>query len=163
MNLPLARPSSLLVILLCTLLGCAHHDGTTGSMAPEDKPIDVESKVSETGVDRLAQELGIKIVSVRLTAGGHMVDLRYRVVNQETFAALIKGRSTLDIRIVDPVTKRILTVAETDLGKLRSKIAKPRKERVYFTLFDNPGEVIKQGSEITIIVNQIRLEGWRGE
>lgn len=150
--------------IMLAILGCAHH-GVQGSHDSLNTGVRVTSGTSVTGLERLPELLGIEMVSLRTTAEGHMLDLRYRVVNPQAAKEVLKHNSKIDIKIVDPKTGRVLKFADTQMpvGWLRATSYKPRNHRVYFILYNNPDTLIKPGSEVSILFGSVRVDGWKVE
>ncbi|MEW6684375.1 MAG: hypothetical protein AB1451_15875 [Nitrospirota bacterium] len=141
------------VALLC---GCSHAPIPVSDEAPAFSP-------SPAGSQRLAAELGVEIISLRTTAGGHMLDLRYRVTDPDKARAVLRENSQIDIQILDMTTGTALMVGESDLGKLRTKSTKPKRTKVYYSLFDNPGAAVKTGAEVAVKFGSVRVDGIRVE
>jgi hypothetical protein len=103
--------------------------------------------------------LGIEIIGLRASSGGYMLDLRYRVLDPE------KAKPLFDHRI-----KPFLTDVKTGskfgvptpgkIGALRntSRSGTPKVNKVYFTLFANPGRYLKPGAKVSVVVGQHRIE-----
>ncbi|GAB4339805.1 MAG: hypothetical protein Kow0099_15250 [Candidatus Abyssubacteria bacterium] len=123
----------LFALLLC---GCAStSEGTRESDAPRDS---------------------IEIVSLRQTAGGYLLDLRYRVLDPEQAAAVFDRQN--DAYLIDEATGTTLGVPTTaKVGPLRQTNFKPDPERIYFILFSNPG-VVTAGDKVTFVVGDYRAE-----
>ncbi len=99
---------------------------------------------------------GIEIIALRPTAAGHMLDLRYRVTDP------VKARDILDKRqkayIVDQKSGKALPVPVTKAGPLRQTTLQPEAGRIYFVLFSNPAGLVKEGSNVTVIIGDFSLE-----
>jgi len=110
-------------------------------------------------IDREALEArwGIRIESLRLTAGGYMLDLRYRVVDAGKAAPLF-------VRKIKPVLKDeksgvVMTVlTPPKIGALRSS-NDPQEGRTYFTIFGNPGRFIARHRKVTITIGEFSVSG----
>ena len=103
--------------------------------------------------------LGIEIIGLRMSSGGYMLDLRYRVLDPE------KAKPLFDHRI-----KPFLTDAKTGskfgvpvpgkIGALRntSRSGNPKVNKVYFTIFANPGRFLKPGAKVSVVVGDYRID-----
>ena len=80
--------------------------------------------------DELEANWGVRVESIRLTAAGHMVDFRYRVIDPEKAATLTKrGREAF---LVDEATGTKLPVPVTKVGQLRGTGTLPQsRSRVH--------------------------------
>jgi len=110
------------------------------------------SKAAES----IAATFGVEIVSIRLTAAGHMIDLRYRV-NDPGKAVLFLARST-KMYMIDKETGEKLAIPRTMLGPMRQSSVKPLKGRVYFVLFGNRDGVVREGSRVEVVVGDQKIE-----
>jgi hypothetical protein len=102
------------------------------------------------------QQPGIRVESLRLTAAGNMLDLRFRVTDVD-HAAPFFSRKT-DLYLVDAATGVRLAVPNTPkLGKLRQVARKDMTERSYFVLFANPGRHLKAGDRVELLAGDSRI------
>jgi hypothetical protein len=124
---------------------------------PETYSIDQKHEPETYSVESPQQKCGIEVESIRLTAAGHMLDFRYRVLQPEK-AAVILSRKTKPYLIDQANDKVISTPPTTKIGPLRQTTLKPTAGRTYFMLFSNPGGYIKQGSKVTVVIGDFRGE-----
>lgn len=116
--------------------------------------------VKETIMDSatvLRDKWGIEIVRLKLTAAGHIVDLRYRVIDP------VKSFPFFDTKVkpvlIDEQSGRGLSVyIAPRIGGMRQKTRKPEPGRIYFILFSNPGGLIKENSKVTFKIEDIKVE-----
>ena len=159
---------------LCFGAGCAHqhaahdanvhndagaHHGGMSNQAFADGPSD-EALAETTGADRLADELGIELISLRPTGGGHMLDLRYRVVDPDKADAVLRMASKIDVMVIHRPSEVVAHVPKTMLGKLRGKTANARTDKIYYVLFKNPHQTIKSGSRVDVHIGDLTVENW---
>lgn len=89
----------------------------------------------------------IHVESVRITAAGHYVDLRYRVVDA-TAAQAALGPGVKPV-LTDEATGKSMAVPSTaKLGSLRQTQNAQRPDHTYFVLFINSAG-LKPGSRVT--------------
>ncbi|MBI5632249.1 MAG: hypothetical protein HZA15_02075 [Nitrospirae bacterium] len=104
----------------------------------------------------LEERWGIKVLSIRLSAEGHMIDFRYRVLDPEKAVPLFDRN--IKPYLVDEATGAMFTVPEPPkIGALRNT-RKPQSERNYFILFANPGRYMQKGKSVTVVVGDFRAE-----
>lgn len=114
----------------------------------------------ETGSDARQQVLkekwGIEIVSLRLSAAGHMVDFRYRVLDPDKAETLfVRGNKPY---LIDEASGKVMSVPNMGkVGPLRTS-NKPKQGRIYWMFFGNGGGLIKSGSKVTITIGAFRVE-----
>jgi hypothetical protein len=99
-------------------------------------------------------ESGIEVLSVRLSAGGYMLELQYRVVDAELARPLFWGH--VRPYVVDQASgTRLSGAGSPDVGPVR---AWPEPNRVYFMFFGNATRIVEAGSRVTVVVGDIRLD-----
>lgn len=101
------------------------------------------------------EKLGIEIVSLRLTAYGKLIDLRYKVIDEQRASIIFNPK--VKPYLLDPRTGYKYYIPNTPkVGSLRS-YGTPIKNRVYFMLFGNNGS-LKKGSIINIAIGDTVIE-----
>jgi hypothetical protein len=114
------------------------------------------------GPSVLLDKWGIEIVRLKVTAAGHIIDLRYRVIDP------VKSFPVFDTKIkpvlIDEQSGRDLSVyTAPKIGGMRQKTRRPEAGRIYFILFSNPGGLIKEGSQVTLKIEDVKVEHIRVE
>lgn len=135
-----------IVLFFFFFVGCAGAEKKTeqNNLAPVSQ---VESK----------EDRGIEIVSLRVTAAGHILDLRYRVTDPEKAAAVFDRRNKAFL--IDQASGKALGVPRTaKVGPLRQTNFEPDPKRVYFILFSNAEQIVGPGSLVTLMVGDYRFE-----
>lgn len=127
--------------------------------APAGSGAEAATAVKTTPLSEVAERWGVEILSLRLTAAGNMIDLRYRIVDPDKAVFLVDR--TIKAYLLDQESGRAVGVPNTaKVGPLRqtTKYGKPPADRVFFMLFANPGRVIEPGSKMTLAVGDLRVE-----
>jgi hypothetical protein len=103
-----------------------------------------------------ADQWGIEPVSIRTSAGGYLLDFRYRVVDSEKAKALFDPR--VKASLVDAATGKSLTVSQdAKLGALRaSPRSAPVNGKEYYVLFSNAGR-LQKGSRAAVALGDCTL------
>jgi hypothetical protein len=115
-------------------------------------PASIEQKVSIN----IEEKWGVQIVGVRLTAAGHMLDFRYKVIDPKKAAPILNRKN--QPHLIDQATNKMVDVKNMPkIGRLRQNTKTPVEGRIYFMLFPNPG-FIKAQSKVTIVVGDFRAE-----
>ncbi|MFA6901565.1 MAG: hypothetical protein WC236_00635 [Gallionellaceae bacterium] len=101
--------------------------------------------------NEIEDRLGIKIVGLRLSASGYMLDFRYRLLDPVKAAPLLDRK--LSPYLLDEATGAELRVPTAPkVGQLRptsrNKIIPGRN---YYILFANPGRYLKAGSRVSLV------------
>jgi hypothetical protein len=125
----------------------------------QNVPAETGIAQKEPVVEKVAgpeQQWGITIKSVRITAAGHMVDFRYRVIDPDKATMLLRKQSKA--YMVDQKTGTQLSVPRTRIGPLRQTTVKPMPNRDYAMLFTNPMGLVKKGDKVTVVVGDFKAE-----
>ena len=149
-----AWPAWLLVLALALALtaGCAtgrrpQVDAVTGAGGVQ---------AGEDDRSALEERWGVKVLSIGLSAGGYMLDFRYRVTDPQKALPLFDRR--VKPFLVDEATGVTMVVPEPPkVGALRST-RPPQPERNYFMMFANPGAFLKKGGKVTVVIGDFRAE-----
>ena len=114
------------------------------------------NKIIDTSVSsNLEEKWGVKVVGVRITAAGSMLDFRYKVLDPKKAAPILDRKNKP--QLIDQATNTMMGVKNMPkIGHLRQNTATPVEGRVYFMLFPNPG--LKAQSKVTIVVGDFRAE-----
>jgi hypothetical protein len=146
----LFRAQLFLCLAVLTTIGL----GSEGSCLAAD-PVRMELK--NASVPDPEKNPGIKIVSLRPTAGGQMLDLRFQVIDPE------KAKGVLDKNkkayVLDDKSGKSLPVPVTKAGPMRQTTLNPVAGRVYFMLFSNPGGMVREGDSVSLLIGDFRKDG----
>lgn len=147
-RLTMGLAGSALILLIATPVWTAETQELTqkGSIKVIDKPVIVD----------LEEKWGVKIVGVRLTAAGNMLDFRYKVIDPKKAAPILNRKNKP--HLIDQTSNQMVKVKNMPkIGSLRQNTKTPKAGRIYFMLFPNPG-FIKAQSKVTIVVGEFRAE-----
>lgn len=141
------RNSIFLIILVVVyaLSGCASVDQTRK-----------QDDVSMATVNMEHQQ-GIRVVGVRPTAEGRMLNFRYKIIDAEKAASIISPMNKP--YLIDQKTGTKFGVPNLPkVGALKQRGKKAYEDRIYFVLFANPGQMIKPGDSVTVVIGDFRKE-----
>ena len=113
-------------------------------------PVTGESRLLTT--QELEDEFGIRVRLIGVTAGGGLIDLRYKIVDLAKALPLLGSHETMP-ELVDEASGKRLVAPEGMMhhGDL--------EERVYFMHYPNGGNKIKPGSLVSVVMGDITVEG----
>jgi hypothetical protein len=118
--------------------------------APAEKPHPREKTL-------IKRQWGVEPMWVRLTAAGFMLEFRYRVLDEGKAKPLF-ARLTKPL-LVHEATGASLTVPVTaKVGPLRNSDP-PVEGRVYWMFFNNPGQLVKPGDRVSVVIGEFRADG----
>lgn len=144
-------PRLTFVLLAAVCLAACAGSATKSAEAPAPRAI------ASAPVTGEANSLGIQVTALRLSAGGFMVDLRYRVVDAERARLLLDKRTPT--YLVDEATGLKYAVPNTaKLGRLRAGAQSViHTDRDYGMLFGNPGHQLKPGTAVTLVAGEAEV------
>jgi hypothetical protein len=155
------RRTAYLAAALCVLIFTVNR--TAGGQT--DRPLNpvsgaggISSGTSavESAERPLEERWGIRILGMKLTAGGFMLDFRFLVEDAVKAASLFSG-STVPY-LLDPVTgAEFMIPSPPKVGRLRTTRS-PENGRVYWMFFANPGRFIGRGDRVTVVAGEFRAE-----
>ncbi len=108
---------------------------------------------AETPATSSQEEHGFRVVKIRLSAAGRMVDVRYWVDDPDKAwpllrdAKLVLEHEASELRLKVPTTAFV--------GPLAQNSEKPKKDRQYFILFANPGGLVKAGDTVRLHIGDL--------
>ncbi|HMJ36241.1 MAG TPA: hypothetical protein VK501_20235 [Baekduia sp.] len=108
-------------------------------------------------VEGLADRSGVRDVRVHVTGGGGLLDVRYEVVDPGK-AALLHDAGTPPAIVYEPTGTPIEGLL---MGHLPHGSAKPGVSS--FMIFVNPGNIVRPGDEVGVILGPARLPHVRVE
>ncbi len=127
--------------------------GLTGRVVLANRAADVRSGTEAVNAQEFAARTGVKVNLLGLTAGGGMIEFRYQVVDPDKASLLLHEAD-----------KRPVLVAE-DTGSTLAMVSRPHIHRAdlklggtYFFLLANAHNAIKDGTPITVVIGDVRLE-----
>ena len=136
---------ALTIIAAFFLLGVCH----TADAREIDTP-------ESAATPQMEKKWGVKPLSIRQTADGHMIDFRYRITDAEKASALFSPK--IKPILIDEDTGAVMAVPTVPkVGSMRST-RKPLQDRSYAMLFANPQKHIKPGHRVTIVIGDYRAE-----
>lgn len=117
------------------------------------RPLPTPEQAAAAAAERAAT-WGVRIESVRVTAVGHMVDLRYRVLDTEKALPLF-DRHTKPYLLHQKSGKALEVPRTAKLGPLRAS-GNTVVARTYTLLFGNTGKLVQPGDRVTLAIGEFR-------
>jgi hypothetical protein len=100
---------------------------------------------------------GVDIAGVKRVASGFMLEFRYAIVDAKKAEAL-QVKSSRPYIIDEATDVRLSVPAMENVGELRQS-ASPEAGRTFFIIFGNPGQVVKHGGHVTVVIGNFRVDG----
>lgn len=116
-----------------------------------------EAPLGAASLAEIEDRLGIKIVGLRRSSAGYMLDFRYRVLDPVKAAALLDRK--ISPHLVDEASGAQLGVPDAPkVGQLRpTSRNNVIPGRDYYILFANPGRYLNAGSKVTLIAGDVQI------
>lgn len=111
---------------------------------------------SSSAESYLEEKWGVKILSLRQSAEGYMLDFRYRVMDKEKAAPLFI-REHRPYLIDEATGAKFLVPESPKVGALRTT-RPPQDDRNYFIIFGNPGRYVKKGNRVSVVIGDFKAE-----
>lgn len=105
----------------------------------------------------LEEKWGIQILSIHISAGGYMLDFRYKVLDPQKAAPLF-DRKNKPVLVHEKTGAKFAVPAPPKIGSLR-QTRPPVAGKHYFMIFANPGKYVKPGDKVTVTAGDFRAEG----
>jgi hypothetical protein len=131
--------------MLFLLLGCGQSNDSAGL---DDR---------EAAEAKLEEEWGVKVIGIRRTAAGYMLDFRYRVLDAEKAAPILDRRITPYL-VVAETGVRLLVPQAPKLGSMRQTSFAVKADRNYFIVFANPSQTVGVGDHVSVVVGDFQTQ-----
>ena len=101
---------------------------------------------------------GIRVKNVRFSAGGNLIDVRYKVTDAEK-ASVLLGKKENKPYLINETTGAVLSIPDVDkIGALRSSTKNLIAGKEYFIMFANPVMLVKKGDKVAIVIGDFKAE-----
>jgi hypothetical protein len=115
--------------------------------------------ISDEKAEELAEEWGVELLGMRLTAANMMLDFRFRVLDADKALPLFDHRikpyiiaDRSHIKLPVPMAAKVGSFRPTNRGK---NIVSGRN---YYMIFGNPDRHVKQGETVTVVIGDFTVE-----
>lgn len=123
--------------------------GASGGPSAVPPPQWQRPAVSASG---LAERSGVRLVRVAVTGGGGLLDLRYQVVDPNKAVTVHEAQTPP--AIIDERTGLVLNrllMGHAHHGVLKAAVS-------YYLIFENTGNWVRRGSEVTVLLGDAQVE-----
>lgn len=104
----------------------------------------------------LEKDWGVKVLWIRTSAAGHMLDFRYRVLDPEKAKPLMDRRVKAYV-LTENSKLKLGVPSSPKVGALRTMPKTIKKDTNYYTMFANPG-MVSRGDKVTVVIGDFRAE-----
>ncbi|MFC6157323.1 hypothetical protein [Kribbella jiaozuonensis] len=102
--------------------------------------------------DGLAARSGVRLTQVAVTGGGGLLDLRFQVLDPN------RANSLHDASTPPAVIDETSGLVVRDLLMSHAHTGKFTTGETYYLVFENPGNWIRRGSNVTVLLGQAQVE-----
>jgi hypothetical protein len=125
--------------------------GASGARAAE------EAKPHPRERTLLKRRWGVEVKGVRLASAGHMLEFRYRVLDERKARVLFE-RNAKPSLVHERTGARLAVPVPPKTGPLRTSDA-PVRDRTYWMFFANPGRLVRPGETVSVVVGDFSAGG----
>jgi hypothetical protein len=119
----------------------------------------IPSPVDPEQAKKLAEQWGVKLISLNLTSAGFMMDFRFRVLDADKALSLFDHRikpyvvaERSSIKLPVPMAAKVGAMRPTNRGK------NIKADKNYYMIFANPDRHVKRGEKVTVIIGDFKVE-----
>ena len=107
----------------------------------------------------IEEQWGIKLLSIRLSAEGYMLDFRYKVIEPDK-AAPLQDFKFKPYLIDETSGAKLIVPSPPKVGALRQRVktGNPIPGRTYFIIFSNTGRLVRSGRKVTVVIGDFKAE-----
>jgi hypothetical protein len=156
-----------LVIGLALVVGCSTQQSR---QSPIQTPVIAQKDITQTNqtlvegeaantssqLDGLEDEWGIKLIGIRQSAAGYMLDFRYQVLDPTKAAPILQRKfSPTPYLLVEKSGAKLAVPWSEKVGSMRQSVRTANQIKAnkrYFMLFANPGRHVKVGDKVTLVI-----------
>lgn len=138
------------VAILLTIL-------SVGGVSAQPASVESAAAAAKQPQGQIMEELGIKVVAIRLSASDKMLDFRYKVLDLEKSRPMF-DRGVIPYLVHEATGAQFAVPAPAKLGPMRQTTRQAQVGRNYFILFANPDAYVKRGDKVTVVIGEHRLE-----
>ena len=127
---------------------------------PSTPTVTIPSPVEPEQAKQLAAQWGVKLLSLRLSAAGFMMDFRFRVLDADKASPLFDHRNkpyvvveNSNARLPVPMAAKVGAFRPTNRGK------NIKADKNYYIMFANPDRHVKAGEKVTLVIGDFKIEG----
>ena len=129
---------------------------------PTAPKVVIPSPVDSEQARKLAEQWGVKLISLNLTSAGFMMDFRFRVLDADKALSLFDHRikpyvvaERSNIKLPVPMAAKVGAMRPTNRGK------NIKADKNYYMIFANPDRHVQRGEKVTVIIGDFKVEHLR--
>lgn len=126
---------------------------------PRAPKVTTPSPVAPEQAKQLAEQWGVKLLSLRLSTAGYMMDFRFRVLDADKALPLFDYRNKPYV-VVDRSKARLPVPMAAKIGAFRptNRGKNIVADKNYYMMFANPDQHVKAGDKVTLIIGDFKVD-----
>lgn len=150
------RVSSYHIVVVALLFFCILGHSTIGYSCAKEPVVEEPVKKEQDFKQRLKDQWGIVLTTLRMTASDRMIDFRYRVVDGEKAAPLQKRQ--VKPYLVHQKSGKVLVIPKTNQVSVSNHFDTLQQGGIYWIFFGNDSQV-KRGDKVSVVIGDFREDG----
>jgi hypothetical protein len=126
---------------------------------PPTPKVTIPSPVDAAQAKQLAEQWGVKLLSLRLSAAGYMMDFRFRVLDANKALPLFDHRNKpyvvverSNAKLPVPMAAKVGAFRPTNRGK------NIKADKNYYMMFANPDRHVKAGEKVKLVIGDFKVK-----
>lgn len=127
---------------------------------PVSKPVALPLPLDQEAIDEIKKQWGIQIISLSITAGGYMMDFRFKVIDEQKSKIFFNHR--IKPTLIVEKSKAVLPVpmaAKVGAFRPTDRGGNIKAGKIYYIVFGNPDSHVKSGDKVTMVFGDFKAEG----
>lgn len=136
-------------------LACVSTDKAIHATIKPDKSSSQSLDASDTAL--IEERWGVKLQGIQITAAGHMLDFRFRVIDPAKAAPLVDKKKKASV-IIEKTGTKLGVPNVPRIGSLRQSSKQVKPGMMFAILFANPGKMVTPGQQLTVQIGDFSVE-----
>lgn len=126
---------------------------------PVTPEIVVTPPIDKERVKEIAKKWGVEIISLNISAGGYMMDFRFRVLDVEKSKIFFDSRIK-PLLLVEKSNAKLPVPMAAKVGAFRTtnRGNNIKPDKTYYIVFGNPDAHVKSGDKVTMLLGDERIK-----
>lgn len=131
----------------------------SGWQPPTAPEVVIPSPLGPEQAEKVAEQWGVKLISLNLSAAGYMMDFRFRVLDADKASVFFDQRikpyvlaEHSNAKLPVPMANKVGALRPTNRGR------NIKAGKNYYMMFANPDRHVKSGGKVTLVVGDFKVE-----
>jgi len=130
-----------------------------GWQPPTAPEVVIPSPLDPKQAEKIAEQWGVRLISLNLSAAGYMMDFRFRVLDADKASSFFDHRikpfvlaERSNAKLPVPMANKVGAMRPTNRGK------NIKAGKNYYMMFANPDRHVKSGDKVTLVIGDFKVE-----